>query len=701
MYRIRWVRLGEVEDLEVVLVSDRDATTIWNTLMTKEHPRGLKTLVGAQVRYVFQSAHGILGAIGFSAAALYLKPRDTWMAWSDEQRDRELYRVVGLSRFLIRPTVQCKNLASHLLGRVLRRLPDDFRARYGYTPFLVETFVGPDQEGTCFKAAGFLRLGMTMGRGRHALTHECKQTQKKIFVREVDGDWRKKLGVPEVELHPRLEVGEGLDGDGWAEQEFGGAPLGDKRRSARLVKSAAMLGAYMGRPPSAAPKRDPAAVSGYYRFLEKADRYGNNPERILAPHRQRTIERMRTQDTVLCVQDGTDISFSTRPECEGLEVIGRNQTTAESKGVHLHATIALGGDGVPLGVLRCAYEKPKGEHAAGTQQWIEGLHDIEEAAETLPRKTQVICVMDREADIFALFAERDGLRRTDVIVRAKHDRNLGKEKARLFKAMRKGPSAGMMHLSVTRVSRRAKSGRVTNEGRPARNALMEVRYRKVILPPTKKKKKQEVVQDTEAPDSSETPVPPTDKDPQREPVQLWGVHIRESVPPKNAKRIEWYLLTSCPVTSLEEAEAIIEYYGLRWRVEDTFRVLKSGCKVEKLRMQKASLLHNAITIHMVTAWRVLLMTLLGRTSPEMEAGVMFTDVELSVLRTYSKRYGLSDPTNLLAAVLLVAIMGGYAPRKNRQPGHTVLWRGYSSLQIRASHHEDLAATGQLVVRPPP
>ncbi len=203
---------------------------------------------------------------------------------------------------------------------------------------------------------------------------------------------------------------------------------------------------------------------------------------------------MRTQDTVLCVQDGTDISFSTRPECEGLEVIGRNQTTAESKG----------------------------EHAAGTQQWIEGLHDIEEAAETLPRKMRVICVMDREADIFALFAERDGLRRTDVIVRAKHDRNLGKKKARLFKAMRKGPSAGMMHLSVTRVSRRAKSGRVTNEGRPARNALMEVRYRKVILPPTKKKKKQEVVQDTEAPDSSETPVPPTDKDPQREPVQLWG-----------------------------------------------------------------------------------------------------------------------------------------------------------------------------------
>ncbi len=102
---------------------------VWNTLLHFEHPRRTTTFVGAQVRYLIGSAHDTLGAVGFSAAALRLAPREHWMAWSDEQRDRELYRVVGLSRFLIRPTVQCKNLASHLLGRVLRRLPDDFRAR--------------------------------------------------------------------------------------------------------------------------------------------------------------------------------------------------------------------------------------------------------------------------------------------------------------------------------------------------------------------------------------------------------------------------------------------------------------------------------------------------------------------------------------------------------------------------------------------
>ncbi len=139
----------------------------------------------------------------------------------------------------------------------------------------------PDREGTCLKEAGNLRVGMTMERGRHAPTQECKQTQEKKFVRAIDGDWRKKPDVPQAELQPWLEVAEGPSGDGWSEQEFGGAPLGDKRRSTRLVKSAAMLGASMGRLPRAAPKHGPAAVSEYYRFLEKAYQFEITPAEML------------------------------------------------------------------------------------------------------------------------------------------------------------------------------------------------------------------------------------------------------------------------------------------------------------------------------------------------------------------------------------------------------------------------------------
>ena len=157
-----------IQDLDIVQVRNAEDRAVWNTLMDREHPQGAKTFAGAQMRYLIKSAHGYLGVAGFSAAALYLKPRDAWMAWSHEKRGSQLHRVVNLSRFLIRPGIDCKNLASYCLGRVLRRLASDFRERYDYAPYVVETFVGPKHEGTCFKAVGFQYLGLTQGRGRHA-----------------------------------------------------------------------------------------------------------------------------------------------------------------------------------------------------------------------------------------------------------------------------------------------------------------------------------------------------------------------------------------------------------------------------------------------------------------------------------------------------------------------------------------------------
>ncbi len=195
-----------------------------------------------------------------------------------------------------------------------------------------------------------------------------------VFVYDPGGDWRAQLGVPVVEAYPRLGVGAGLDSDTWAEREFGGAPLGDKRRSDRLVHSVARLSRTPGELITANPDADRAGVRGYYRLLEKAQERCITPEKILAPHRQREIERMRTQKVVLCIQDGTDIRYSSRPACEGLDVIGRNQTTSKAKGVHLHATLAIGEDGVLLGVLRCAYTAPQeADHAPRMQRWIDGL----------------------------------------------------------------------------------------------------------------------------------------------------------------------------------------------------------------------------------------------------------------------------------------------------------------------------------------
>ena len=92
---------------------------VWNTLLHFEHPQGTTTFAGCQVRYLVVSAHGVLGAVGFSASALHLRAREAWMGWSAEQRQAHLHRVLCLSRFLIRPGVQCRNLASQVLGQVL------------------------------------------------------------------------------------------------------------------------------------------------------------------------------------------------------------------------------------------------------------------------------------------------------------------------------------------------------------------------------------------------------------------------------------------------------------------------------------------------------------------------------------------------------------------------------------------------------
>lgn len=658
----------QIQNLEIVLVTNSDDRARWNTLIGYEHPQGTTTFAGAQVRYLIRSAHGDLGAVGFCAAALHLGARDAWMAWDLNTRMQNLNRVVNLSRFLIRSELRCKNLASHVLGKVLRRLPSDFRARYTYAPYVVETFVGPPYEGTCFRAVGFYYLGDTKGRGRPAAATDTPKSKKKIFAYELDSAWRTHLGVPPVDLYPRLEVGAGLDADTWATQEFGSAELGHRRRTARLVKNAELMASTVGTPITASPERDPAAVQGYYRFFANADEFGITREDLHAPHLRRTIERMRTQDTVVFIQDGTKLSFTTRTNTEGLDVIGQNQTDAKADGIHLHATIAVSAEeGLPLGIVHCAY----GKQTPKTPTWLNGIHAIETASATLPRKTKSICVMDREADAFEILSERRNVKRTDLLVRAKHDRVLDKSRHRLFPTMRKGKPAGVMELKVEELSRRMKSGRVTSDGRPGRNARMEIRFRKILVPPT--------------------------KDPTQAPMPVWGIHLREQNPPEAAKPIEWYLLTTQEVTTIEEAKQMVHFYKLRWRVEDTFRVLKSGCKVEKLRFQNVKTLHRVLTIYLIITWRIMLMTLMGRVAGDLEMDVFFRGAESKMLQVYAKNYRLPVPTNLATAILTVAMMGGYMNRRHDPPpGHEIMWRGYSSLQIRATAYEELDAVGELI-----
>jgi len=661
---------GEVCALTLVRVETGEQRRIWNELLCSEHPRGAGPLVGRQLHYLVHSAHGWLGGLAFAAAALQLAARDRWIGWEVDERRAHLDRVVGLSRFLIRPMVHCQNLASHVLGLALARLPEDFEARYGYRPWLVETFVDSGRvAGTCFRAANWTRVGATQGRGRQDRDREQAESIKDIYVYPLVRDFREQMAIPPRRGRGPLPLDAGLDGEEWAEQEFGGAPLGDARWSRRLVESARVQAQNPLDPFTNAAQGDRALVKGYYRFIDQPDESALTVDNILLPHREQTLRRMQTESTVLCIQDGTDLNYDGLAECEGLGVIGSNQTQAAARGLHLHSTLAVNEEGVPLGVLRMQCQAPVSRTPEDTRPtheipieekdtyaWVLGLRDLRSAAATMPH-TRVVSVMDRAADIFELFDQWRQDPSVELLVRAQHNRGTTGEK-KLFDTVRASEPRLELELFIGRQSARPKrSKQKARPGRKARTATVTLRYRKIELTP-----------------------PSYHRD--KSPIPLWIIHVAEEHPPVGVTPVQWFLLTSLELRSPQQALRCVEWYCLRWRIEDWHRVLKSGCAIEDLGYNAAERLGRAVAIHGVIAWRIMLMTLLGRTDPGLPADVLFSDLELEVLDAYAqRRRDLAGPTSLKNAVWIVASMGGYLRRKSDPPpGHQVLWRGYTRLQ---------------------
>jgi len=179
--------VGDVEDLRLVMVCTDEEKRIWNELMLREHPLGDGPLVGRQLRYLINSRHGWLGGFGFAAAALQLAARDKWIGWDKEQQQAHLHRVIGMSRFLIRPSVDCHNLASKVLSMSVARLAVDFEQRYQYSPYLIESFVDIEHySGTCYRAANWIEIGQTKGRGRQDRFCKSALSRKAIYVYRID-----------------------------------------------------------------------------------------------------------------------------------------------------------------------------------------------------------------------------------------------------------------------------------------------------------------------------------------------------------------------------------------------------------------------------------------------------------------------------------------------------------------------------------
>jgi hypothetical protein len=192
--RPRTGRLCDLGKVSLEVVSGRERTGIWNEYVDRYHYLGYRRPFGCRLRYFVVAEQDLLGCVLLAGAAKAVERRDRWIGWSAQERQRHLPWVANNTRFLIFPWVQIPHLASHVLGQLSRRVREDWFERWGYRPVLLETFVDRQRyQGTCYRAAGWIDLGETSGRGLPRPGRTYTSTPKRILVRPLVKDFRAQL----------------------------------------------------------------------------------------------------------------------------------------------------------------------------------------------------------------------------------------------------------------------------------------------------------------------------------------------------------------------------------------------------------------------------------------------------------------------------------------------------------------------------
>jgi len=673
------VSLSALGQIDLVVVGSRHSRAywLWRTLLEREHYLGAGRPCGAQLRYLVRSEHyGIVGALGFSAAAWRLEARERHIGWSDAARRANLDRVVANSRFLIMAQLQVAHLASHVLALATRRLAADWQARYGIEPLLLESFVERERfAGTSYRAANWVAVGATRGRGRQDRGHRTRLPVKDIYLYPLQRHWRAALceeprAAVSAQQRPTQEP-PGVVQD-WAAEEFGRVQLGD----ARLEQRAQVI----ARDFYAKPQAQIAQACGTRAKTKAAYRFFDHPrttmQALLQPHYEATATRARAAPVVLAVQDTTSLNYDAQPAIERLGPIG---TSAERwYGLMVHDTLAFTPAGVPLGLIdvQCWARDPEAFGAKHqrkrrpielkeSHKWLQSIEAAARLQAGAPH-TQVVSVGDREADLFELFDRVRSLADApQLLIRAAQNRTLVTEQAKLWEHLAAQPVVGFQDLKLARRGSRA-----------ARTARLAISYARVMLKP-----------------------------PQRlarlAPVRLWALLARELDAPPEAKPLEWVLLTTCEVQSFAQALEKLHWYTQRWGIEVYHRTLKSGCQIETRQLGSADRIQACLAIDLVVAWRILHLTKLGREHPDVPCTVYFEEAQWKALLTFVRRDANvpRTPPSLREATRMVASLGGFLGRKgDGEPGTQTLWLGLQRLDDITAMYLVFTET---FARPPP
>ena len=442
-------------------------------------------------------------------------------------------------------------------------------------------------------------------------------------------------------------------GKTWAETEFGDASLGD----ARLVKRLVCIAKKLGEQPTASIPQACGTwdhVKAAYRFF---DNHRVEEDQILAAHQQASQERARDHTVVLAVQDTTQLDFTHHPATSELGLM----QDPEHQGLFFHPTLLLTPEKVPLGLAHYqVWTRPAEEfgkrHARKqrpiqdkeSHKWLRSLKATARLQAARP-DVRFVNVADREADIYDFFRLA---RQLDVhlLVRAAWNRRVAQPEKYLWNHLAAQPVAGYHTVEVPR--------RPATKGRQAR---LTVRCAAITLQPPKHRY--------------------AEKD--LEPVAVWAVYALEEEPPPGLAPISWMLLTTIPVTTLEESLEKIQWYTCRWSIEILFKILKSGCRIEELQLETGARLRRCLAVYAVVAWRVLFLTMQGRQQPELSCEVILEPEEWQALYCFSHDTSQlpSQPLSLREATRLIARLGGFiGRRRDGHPGTITIWRGLQRLK---------------------
>ncbi len=443
-----------------------------------------------------------------------------------------------------------------------------------------------------------------------------------------------------------------MEGEGWAEEEFGEAELKDRRRTARLVELARVLGEH---PSQSLPEAcgDPARVKAAYRFFANE---GVESAAMLASHVAATTGRVAGERVVLAVQDTTSLDYTAHPATTGLGVLN----DVKHQGFLVHTTLAMTPERVPLGLLaqevwtrdaagpgKRKTRKQRAIAEKESRKWLTSLGAVKAAHARCPT-TSFVSVGGREADVFDFFlvARPPGV---ELLVRAAWDRRVdAAPQPHLWAAVEAAPEIGRLTITVPR-----------KPGQPARTARLAVRFQPATLRPPRHRTAEHLPA-----------------------VPVVAVLVREIAPPADAAPIEWLLLTTLPVATAEDACEIVAHYACRWDIEVWHKILKSGCRIEARQLETADRLKRCLTLYSVIAWRVLHATLLARAAPDLPCSILLDPDEWRALFCVIHRTPTPPlaPPSLRQAVRWIAQLGGFLARaSDGEPGPITLWRGFQHL----------------------